>query len=97
MSELEGKKRLQPRMTRGSWRFSIWLSGLQVLCFSVLAFSKLKTGNGWDVAAVSIYSLVVLFNVVWFLYLLRVRRNDAPFWHEDEVRSAEWERRGRQL
>ncbi|SEF10949.1 hypothetical protein SAMN04489740_4052 [Arthrobacter alpinus] len=46
MSELEGKKRLQPKMTRGSWRLSIWLSGLQVLCFSVLAFSKLNTGNG---------------------------------------------------
>jgi hypothetical protein len=95
MPELEGPKRLQPRMTRGTWRLSIWSSGLQVLCFSVLAFIRFNAGDG--VAGLWIFSLGILVSAVWFVYLLRVRRNDAHFWNEEETRRAEWDRRGRQL
>jgi hypothetical protein len=97
MSELEGQKRLQPRMTRGSWRLSVWSSGLMVLCFSPLAITKFGGSNGWDAGAAWIFSLAALTNAVWFLYLLRVRRNDAHFWSEEEARRAELDRRGRQL
>lgn len=95
MSEPEGK-RLQPRMTRGSWRLSVWSSGLMVLCFSVLAIRRF-TAVDRDIAALWIYSAVALVNVAYFLYLLRVRRNDAIFWDDEERRRAEWERRGRRL
>lgn len=95
MSEPEGK-RLQPRMTRGSWRLSVWSSGLMVLGFSVLAIRGF-TAVDRDIAALWIYSAVVLANAVYFLYLLRVRRNDATFWGDEERRRAEWDRRGRKL
>jgi hypothetical protein len=80
-------------MTRGSWRFSIWLSGLQIMCFSLLAV--INTDDG--VAGLWIFSLAALVAAIWFVYLLRVRRNDASFWNEEEARRAEWDRRGRKL
>lgn len=95
MSEPEGK-RLQPRMTRGSWRLSAWSSGLLVLCFSVLAIRGF-TAVDRDIAALWIYSAAVLVNAVYFFYLLRVRRNDATFWDHEESQRAEWDRRGRKL
>lgn len=97
MPDLEGRKRLQPKMARGSWRLSIGAAGLQVVCFSALALLRINAENGWDVAALSIFSVGALMNVVWFFYLLRVRRNDLPFWDEEEAHRADWERRGRQL
>jgi hypothetical protein len=67
-----------------------------VLCFSVLASWRFAAVDR-DIAALWIYSAVVLVNAVYFLYLLRVRRNDAIFWDDEERRRAEWDRRGRKL
>ena len=67
-----------------------------VLCFSVLAIWRSTAANR-DIAALWIYSAVVLVNATYFLYLLRVRRNDAIFWDDEERRPAEWDRRGRRL
>jgi hypothetical protein len=89
-------------MTRIGWRMSAWSTGIQVFCFALLAFSKywavkFPTGDALDSALFWIFSLIAVVGVVWFLYLLRVRRNDAPFWDEEEARRADWDRRGRQL
>jgi hypothetical protein len=97
MSDLEGGKRLQPRMGRGSWRLSIWSAGLMVLAFSPLAITKFGGQSGSDVGAAWVFSLAILVGAVRFVYLLRIHRNDAPFWNEEEARRAEWDRRGRQL
>lgn len=97
MSELEDKKRRQPRMTRGSWRLSMWSSGLMVLCFSPVAITKFNGSNGWDAGAAWIFSLAALANAARFVYLLRFRRNAASFWSKEEARRADFDHRGRQL
>jgi hypothetical protein len=97
MPESDGRKRLQPRMARGSWRLSIWSAGGQAVSFSLLALLKTGAGNGWDVAGFWLFTACALFNATYFVYLLRVRRNDGPFWDEEEARRAEWDRRGRRL
>lgn len=38
-----------------------------------------------------------IVSAIYLGYLLRVRRNDVPFWDEEEARRADWDRRGRQL
>lgn len=87
-------------MARGGWRLSVWSSGIQAVGFSVLAFRAFHRpgeGNGWDVAGFWLFTVAALLNAIFFLYLLRVRRNDAPFWEEEEARRADWDRRGRRL
>lgn len=100
MSESEGRKRLQPKMTRGGWRLNVWVSGVQTVAFSVLAFRAFRgsaAGDRWDAGAFWLFTVAALSSAVYFLYLLRVRRNDAPFWDEEEARRADWDRRGRRL
>lgn len=72
-------------MTRSSWRLSIWSSGLAILSFTPLMFSKINARTGLDVAVLAILVLVVLANAVRTLYLLRVRRRYTPFWEEEEA------------
>ena len=88
MSETEAHKRLQPRMGRGSWRFGTWAYGLQVPISAFLAINRLMAGlnDGW-----------FLLSAGQVIYLMRVRRNDAPFWEADESRRADFDRRGRRL
>ena len=84
-------------MTRGSWRFTAWAFGGQTVCSSVLALSKLWPDDGWDVASFWLYTAWFATSAIFFLYLIRVRRNDEPFCAEEEARRADWDRRGRQL
>jgi len=99
MPQIEGRKRLQPKMTRGGWRFQVWGSGVQAVAFSVLAFLAFRGAGagGWDAMAFWLCIVCILLNATHFLYLLRVRRNDARFWDEEEASRADWERRGRRL
>lgn len=97
MSQKWGRKRLEPSMTRGGWRFAVWSFGLQAVCLSMLAFLSMSAGNGWDVAGFWLFTVAALLSAIYFLHLLRVRRHDAPFWDEEEARRADWDRRGRQL
>lgn len=40
---------------------------------------------------------VMVVGVISLVYLLRIRRNDEPFWDEEESRRSDFDRRGRQL
>jgi hypothetical protein len=53
--------------------------------------------KGFDAVSFWIYTARFAVSVAQFLYRLRVRRSDAPFWDEEEARHADWDRRGRQL
>jgi hypothetical protein len=99
MSETEGRKRLQPKMGRGSWRFGMWAYSAQVVVSAFLAVNQFTRGlnNGWDIGFFCLFIVWFLLSAGQVLYMLRVRRNDAPFWDEEDVRRADLERRGRQL
>ena len=97
MPSTEGRKRLQPRMTRGTWRISAWAAGGQVACSSLLTLNKARPDDGWDAASFWVFLAWFAISTINFLYLLRVWRNDAPFWDEEEARRADWDRRGRRM
>lgn len=99
MSETEGRKRLQPKMGRGSWRFGMWAYGAQVVASAFLATNEFAKGlnNGWDIGFFCLFTAWFLLSAGQVLYMLRVRRNDAPFWDEEDLRRADLERRGRRL
>lgn len=97
MSTTEGRKRLQPRMSRGSWKFMVWSVVVLAVCSALLTFNKLQPDVGGDVGSFWVYAVWIATNTIYFLYLLRVRRNDAPFWDEEEARRNDWDRRGRRL
>lgn len=99
VSGTEGRKRLQPKMGRGSWRFAMWAHGVQVLITAFLAVNRLIAGlnDGWNVVGFCIYTGWFLLSAGQVVYLMRVRRNDAPFWDAEEARRADFDRRGRQL
>ena len=84
-------------MSRGSWKFRTWAAGGQVVISALLAFNKLASSGGWDPVSFWLFTVWFILSVVQLLYLLRVRRNDAPFWDEDEARRADWDLRGRRL
>ena len=96
MSEANGPKRLQPRMTRGSFRvqFVLW-SAWSVLQL-VMLIGNLVAGTIWDLG--DYLSVIALILGAAFLgFLLYVRHHDGHFWEEEEAERAEWERRGRAL
>jgi hypothetical protein len=97
MSSTEGRKRLEPRMSRGSWRFAVWVFGGQAVCSGLLALNKLGSNVGRDQVSFWLFTVWFIISAIQLLHLLRVRRNDAPFWDEDETRRDDWERRGRRL
>ncbi|WP_090953958.1 hypothetical protein [Arthrobacter sp. ov118] len=97
MSTSEGRKRLEPRMSRGSWKFRTWAAGPMVVISALLALNQLGSSHGWDPVSFWLYTALFIISVIQVLYLLRVRRNDAPFWDEDEARRDDWDRRGRRL
>lgn len=99
MSETLGRKRLQPRMGRGGWRFTMWVYVLQVLCSGSIAAIRLTTGleNGLNAILFYLCLLWFLMAAGAVLYFVRVRRNDEPFWDAEEARRADFDRRGRQF
>lgn len=66
----------------------MWAYGLQASVSAFLAGSRLMAGlnDGW-----------FLLSAGQVIYLMRVRRSDAPFWDADETRRADFDRRGRRL
>ena len=96
MSEANGPKRLQPRMTRGSFRvqFVLW-SAWSVLQL-VMLIGKFSRGNHLGSRGLSVGHRVDSGRA--FLgFLLYVRHHDGHFWEEEEAERAEWEWRGRAL
>lgn len=90
----EGQKRLVPRMTRGGFRFQIFMWA--VLTLNPIWQLVSRPGEPWT----GFYLFMVAMLVVCagaFAYLLYVRHHDGHFWDEEEARRADWDRRGRQL
>lgn len=92
-----GHKRSVHWMTRGSFRFmlSTW-AGLTIISV-LLTLNALVWRSPWDPPSLFLALGLFLISAVSLGYLLRARKNDAPFWDEDESRRADWDRRGRQL
>lgn len=99
MAETQGRKRLEPRMTRGSFRFILWAVIVQTTLSIILMLLNLDIGRAreWEPQAFFMAAALFVVNMIFLGYLLRVRRYDTPFWNEEEARREEWDRRGRQL
>lgn len=99
MAETKGRKRLEPRMTRGSVRFTFGAVMAQITLSVILMLLNLGIvlGRKWEPIGFFIAAALFAVNAIFFVRLLRVRRNDTPFWNEEEARRQDWDRRGRQL
>jgi hypothetical protein len=84
-------------MSRGSWKFIAWSVVVLAVCSALLTINKLQPDDGGDVVSFWVYAVWFATNTIYFLYLLRVRSNDAPFWDEEEAHRNDWDRRGRRL
>ncbi len=51
----------------------------------------------WNLPAFLPAAALFLINGILLGHLIRARRNDMPFWDEEEARRNAWDRRGRQL
>jgi hypothetical protein len=67
----------------------------EYLC--LLTLNKMWPDDGLDVLSFWVYTAWFAISTIYFLYLLPVRRNDGPFWDEEEASRADWDRRGRRL
>jgi len=86
-------------MTRGSFRFGFWAVVAQIMFSFVLMLLNvgIVRGRQWEPVAFFLAAALFAVNIIFLGHLLRVRRNDTPFWNEEEARREEWDRRGRQL
>lgn len=92
----KGPKRLQPKMTRGAFRWQFVLWSLWTVLQLVSAIMHLASATVW--ASKDYWTLIALiFGVSALVYLLYVRHHDGRFWEEEEARRADWERRERAL
>jgi hypothetical protein len=94
MSEVEGQKRLQPRMTRGGfrWQLTLWV----VLTLNPIWQLVARVNEPWDGFHYFLVAWLALC-LASLAFLLYVRHHDGHFWDEEEDRRADWDRRGRQL
>lgn len=86
-------------MTRGSFRFTYWAVIVQIIISVILMLLNVGIVPGREREPVAFFIAAALLsvNMIFLGHLLRVRRNDTPFWNEEEARREEWDRRGRQL
>lgn len=90
----EGQKRLEPRMTRGGFRFQVMM--LALLTMNPILQLLARSNEPWDGFHVLMVAILILC-AAFLAYLLYVRHRDGHFWDEGEARRADWDRRGRQL
>lgn len=84
-------------MTRGSFRFALFACAGQTVISVLLALNALIWRSPSDPTSFFLALGLFIVTAIYLGYLLRVRRNDGPFWDEEEARRADWDRRGRQL
>jgi uncharacterized membrane protein len=90
----EGRKRLEPRMTRGGFRWQlVMVSFMAVNAIVQIAF---RWNQAWGAFLYLMLAMLIIC-AVFTAYLLYVRHYDGHFWDEDEARRRDWDRRGRQL
>jgi hypothetical protein len=94
MSPSGAGKRLEPKMTRGAFRFFMTMACIMfALQMVVLA---LRLFLPWDgVNYLYIATILAIAGLVG--RLLYVRRRDSLFWDEEEAERERWNQRGRRL
>jgi drug/metabolite transporter (DMT)-like permease len=90
----EGQKRLVPGMTRGGFRFQLFMWA--ILTLNPIWQLASRPNEPWTEFYVLMVAMLILC-VAALAYLLYARYRDSHFWDEEEARRAEWDRRGRQL
>lgn len=96
MSQARRSKRLQPKMTRGSFRVQVVVWTAWTVLQLILVVLRLATLTVWDLGDyLSIAGL--LLGILSLTYLLYVRHRDGHFWDEEAAEQDDWERRGRAL
>jgi len=91
---MSGQKRLEPRLTRGGFRFQLAMLALLTVIPVALLVSRMS--DPWNEFHTLLVALLVL-DAAFLVYLLYVRRRDGHFWDEEAARRADWDRRGRRL
>lgn len=90
----EGRKRLEPRMTRGGFRWRLVVVAIMTLNAALQI--GLRWNEPWDAFRYLILVILIL-SAAFTAHLLYVRHYDGRFWDEEETRRADWDRRGRRL
>lgn len=94
MSQGEARKRLEPKMTRGGFRFMITMAAIVAALQLVVLATRLslpwENGNYLFIA-------VFLASVGFIARLAYVRQHDSVLWEEEESERERWNQRGRQL
>jgi hypothetical protein len=94
MSQGEARKRLEPKMTRGGFRFMITMASivaaLQLVVLVIRLSLPWEDGNYLFIA-------VFLASAGLIARLLYVRHHDSVLWDEEESDRERWNQRGRQL
>ena len=77
----------------------MWAYGTQIVASALLATNEFAKGlnDGWNIGFFCLFAAWFLLSAGQVLHMLHVRRNDAPFWDEEDLRRADLERRGRRL
>ena len=97
MIEAEGHHgRLQPQMTRGSFRIQFVLWSIWTALQLVIVVGNLVMGSVWDLGD-CLYLAALSLGVAFLGFLLYVRHRDGHFWKDEEAKRADWDRRGRAL
>lgn len=96
MAEPEAHKRLQPKMTRGAFRFQFVLWSIWTALQLVVGVINLAAGTVWDLGDYLALAGLTL-GMVYLGCLLYLRHRDGHFWAEEEAKRAHWDRRGRAL
>jgi type VI protein secretion system component VasK len=87
-------KRLEPKMTRGGFRFTMTMACIMV-AFEVIVLA-LRLLGPWD--SLSYWYIAIILATAGLIgWLLYVRRHDSAFWDKEEAEREEWNQRGRQL
>jgi hypothetical protein len=87
MTEVEAPKRLEPRMSRGGFRFQFVLWSTRTALQMVIVGTNLVLRGTWD--AVDYVSLTAMILGLTFLsFLLHVRRKDGHFRNGEEAKRA---------
>jgi hypothetical protein len=94
MSQGEARKRLEPKMTRGGFRFMITMAGIVAALQLVVLVIRLSLP--WEDGNL-LFIAVFLASAGFIARLLYVRHHDSVLWDEEEAERERWNQRGRQL
>lgn len=94
MSQGEARKRLEPKMTRGGFRFMITMAGIVAALHLVVMVIRLSLP--WE-GGNYLFIAVFLVSACFIARLLYVRHHDSVLWDAEEAERERWNQRGRQL